>query len=152
MEPTPKIKAGPHSEESEEGWQDDLQMEGGTHPSWEKYSKELNEFMDNLKSSGVKTFTFGFAWEHDESHCRHVHVEMDNGEEIYPGNSGFPAFMGNWDYDQKMYDLFDSALCSDWDKMHRVRVNKRIVDSGEELYITEPRLIDNDGGEPAWNV
>jgi hypothetical protein len=64
----------------------------GVHPSYDKYSSWINEFFDWLKERNVHTFEFGFAWESDESHLRHLSAYLNPLPEGWFEEDAFPEF------------------------------------------------------------
>jgi hypothetical protein len=143
--------------DKKEEWQDTLPMEGGTHPSFENYSEEANRFIDHLKARNVARFYFGFAWENDESHCRHVSYDTHPvGDDIGQGSCyDLESLIDNTEWAGKdwtpiIYDLFEEQACDD--ALYCLHVAKREMKHQHALYVTEPKLIDEDGEEMSWNA
>jgi len=133
------------------------------HPSYEKFSDKGNRFIDRLQELGIARFYFGYAWENDESHCRHISYDLV-GDKITPisehyGNPGKHADerqitdgteWSTQDWTQIIYEAFEDEASDD--HMYVIDVQNRTVRSMYALYVTEPRLIDESNNEVTWNA
>tara|TARA_B100000459_G_C8455263_1_gene147596 strand:+ start:69 stop:521 length:453 start_codon:yes stop_codon:yes gene_type:complete len=142
---------------AKKGTQETLPIKG-IHESYDTYNEEANRFMDMLQEKNVTYFYWGFAWENDESHCRHVSYDLvgdtqtgyDQGarhdsEEILRGTE--------WERKEwscVLYDSFPNE--ADDDNMYCIDVTRRKLAPRHPLYITEPKLVDQHGDEVTWNA
>ena len=139
------------------GTQETLPMEG-VHESYENYNEEANRFIDHLRDKNVSYFYWGFAWENDESHCRHVSYDMvgDTPTGYDQGTrNDINELLVDTEWTRKewtcvLYDTFPHE--AEADHMYCIDVARRKLTQRHPLYITEPRLVDGDGDEVTWNA
>ena len=122
----------------------------GVDPAEDDLSEKQIEFLKLLDSVGVKELVIGFAQEHDEGNIRHVrmHRIWDGQEEEHldPDCGGWPSEVNMQDHD--FWDLTDNVAADGMVHFHPIR---KVIEAGMGLYITEPELRDDCGGEVDWN-
>jgi len=133
----------------------------GAHPSFEEFDEAGNKFIDFLEDKGVSALFYGYAWENDESHIRHISYDMshdkiqDKGATV--GNhTDADELLRDTDYHRRewtaiLYEAFSDTDYTD-DRMYRIDVPDRTIKSLHSLYVTEPRLVDEDHGDVIWNA
>jgi hypothetical protein len=122
-----------------------------TNPAEDEFTEKNIEFMNKLEKLGVKRLTIGFATEADESRLRHVEADividgqlnecMDHQCSAWPEELDFNRGYDPWEYLDN-YDL---------ECMLTIHPGPKRINSGSGLYITEPELRDDMGGEISWN-
>ena len=102
-----------------------------------------------LKTHNISLLRIGFATESDESSVRHVSAILNHGddeEEIDTGDANWPD-----EVDMSTSELWD--ICSDvsCDNMVHIDPNAKTIEEKYGLYITQPELRDDSGGDVCWN-
>ena len=143
-------------------WQDSLNIKQA-HPSYDEFGEDGNKFIDFLASKDVSSLYYGYAWEHDESHIRHCSYDLTTDRKQGPPEQSATGthhdandLLAGSDYANRewtaiLYEAFsDSQHCED--NMYRLDVPSRTIKELYPLYVTEPRLVDEAGGEVHWNA
>lgn len=119
-------------------------------PRDQEFSELQLNFFKLLDTHNIKLLRVGFATESDESSIRHVSAVLkapgDAEEEIDPGDANWPD-----EVDISRCDMWD--ICSDerCDNMVYIDPVAKNIEAQYGLYITEPELRDDGGGDVCWN-
>lgn len=141
-------------------WQDSLNIKQA-HPSYDEFGEDGNKFIDFLASKDVSALYYGYAWENDESHIRHISYNMSHDKTqdkaAATGNhTDADDLLAGSDYANRewtatLYEAFsDTSHCEN--NMYRLDVASRTIKELYPLYVTEPRLVDEDHGDVIWNA
>lgn len=130
-------------------YQDYIPVEG-VHPSEDKYLPEQIKYLEKLKKAGITELTVGFATEHDECQLRHVEIlyKDPDGELRHAYGNDIPNEL---DFEIDQNDLHEVLADHDIESLLTFKPGPMEIAQGSSIYITEPELKDDMGGDVAWN-
>lgn len=121
----------------------------GVDPAEDELSEDQLKFLKELDKAGIRELRVGFATEADESNVRHVSADISIDGELHHHIS---THCHEWPDGLNMdtYDLW-TLLNDHCDSMVHIYPGRKLIESGVELYVTEPELQDTNGNEVDWN-